>query len=542
MAVQQANLTNSIFLRDNSISNFGSHLDSQHLRHLLKDIGPDDMGIIDLWALKQKVEAPMITMASFSGKGTHTITDTQGRYKFSLPVAQDLPYLLDDPNPGNTTKGADGLPFQIKVNKRSFGPGEIICYDKYTGKQMVVDPTVPIVSNADGVIYTVKMLSNSATDFVPNSSLAPNTKLHSGGSVMGEYGEVYNDLGSVSGGSREYYNFVGQAWESQSLSFSSQADMITKGWMNANGTIPVTEIWKCYDPGLDPSIANIDGLVKTMGKEWTKKAKENGTLTKSFVTSMESACIAKIARGIEYQIMWGTGGKVQLQDGAADARMPVGLWRQMDNNYKRIYNKSNFTLDLFKSEIFNFFNGKVDFSGPESGRLLTVQTGMGGLKLVSEAIQNAAVNAGFVINAKDVGAIQGTGMNLSFGYAFDAIRIPFLATLTFKLNPAFDNLNTSSLENPVIDGFNLSSYNFIIFDVTDTAADNIVMLQNPDYQLKWFYENGDTDYLGQNGHQGSGKFSGYRVNMKQRHKALWVKDSTKVLKLVMKNPITGGSF
>jgi len=40
-------------------------------------------------------------------------------------------------------------------------------------------------------------------------------------------------------------------------------------------------------------------------------------------------------------------------------------------------------------------------------------------------------------------------------------------------NPAFDNVNTNDIENPIIDGFPLSSYSFIIFDITDNTNDNI---------------------------------------------------------------------
>jgi hypothetical protein len=44
------------------------------------------------------------------------------------------------------------------------------------------------------------------------------------------------------------------------------------------------------------------------------------------------------------------------------------------------------------------------------------------------------------------------------------------------------------------------------------------------------------------GFQSSGQFNGYRVYMTQTMPAVWVKDPTKVLKIVMRNPITGGSF
>ena len=242
--------------------------------------------------------------------------------------------------------------------------------------------------------------------------------------------------------------------------------------------------------------------------------------------------------------MWGKGGRITRFDGQDDVRLTTGLWKQLDNNYKRIYNFGNFTLDLFKAELFNFYNGKVEFKGPDPDRKIVVQTGMGGMKLINEAIKNYAVNSGLVINASEIGAITEKGMNLGFGYAYTSFIIPFLANVHFVLNPAFDNVHNNDVENPKINGFNLSSYSFLIFDITDNTNDNLFLMEKEwDNQMRWWYENGTMDYMGRSsGFQSSGGDFGYRVKMVQPHKAIWVKDPTKVLKIVMKNPVTGGSL
>ena len=144
----------------------------------------------------------------------------------------------------------------------------------------------------------------------------------------------------------------------------------------------------------------------------------------------------------------------------------------------------------------------------------------------------------------NIGAITGSGMDLGFGFAYTSFVIPFLANVKFVLNPAFDNLHTNDIENPLVDGRPLSSYSFIIFDVTDEGNDNIYLLKlSWDNQLKWFYQNGTMDYMGRTqGFASSGHFNGYRVMMTQTMPSVWVKDPTKVLKIVMRNPVTGGSF
>jgi hypothetical protein len=534
-------LNNGIFLRDTSYQT-SSHVDSYHLSNLLKSAEPTDLGPVDLWAMAQKVEMPLYQMSSFGGKNVISVDNARGEYKWQIPVAQDLPYITEDIESGNATKGIDGQSFKIKVNKRSFGHGDIITYDKYNGVEMYITAD-DIIPAGDGFIYTVQLVNNDNAKFLDNKYLKVGTKVFRKGSARGEYGERFSDLGNVSAGFREFYNYVGGAEAHVHYSISSRADLMMKGGMKADGTVPVIELWRNFDKTTDPAITSLEGMAAKMGKDYVKKAYQSGQLTRTFLTTLEAAHLTKVANDIETYLMWGQGGKVK-QDGPDDIRLSVGLWKQLDNSYKRIYNKGSFNLDLFKSEIFNFFNGKVEFQGPDPKRQLVVQTGLGGMKLVNEAIKKEAINSGLVINASEIGAITGKGMDLNFGFAYTQYVIPFLANVKFVLNPAFDNIHTNDIENPIIDGFPLSSYNFIIFDITENTNDNIFLLKlSWDNQLKWFYQNGTMDYMGRTqGFQSSGNFNGYRVFMTQTMPAIWVKDPTKVLKIVMRNPVTGGSF
>ena len=64
-----------------------------------------------------------------------------------------------------------------------------------------------------------------------------------------------------------------------------------------------------------------------------------------------------------------------------------------------------------------------------------------------------------------------------------------------------------------------------------------------DSELKWWYQNGQMDYMGRTkGFASVGSFSGYKVYMSQRFPSIVVKDPTRVLKFVMRNPITGFSL
>ena len=534
-------LNNGIFLRDTSY-NASSHVDSYHLTSMLRDADPLDLGPVDLWAMTQKVEMPLYQMSSFGGKNVIMVDNARGEYKWQTPHVLDLPYIVDLVETGETAVGADGQTFKIKISRREFGHGDIITYDKFNGLEMYITAE-DILPLGEAFIYTVQLVNNDNSQTLdPTVYLKPGTKIFRKGSARGEYGERFSDI-TTAAGFREFYNFVGGSEAHVHYSISSRADLMLKGGMNADGTVPVTEIWRSFDKSIDPSVSNLEDMVQKMGKDYVKGAMKNGSLSRTFMTAMEAAHLSKIANDIEQYLMWGQGGRVR-QDGPDDIRLSVGLWKQLDNSFKRVYNKSNFNLDLFRSEIYNFYAGKVDFQGPDPKRQLIVQTGMGGMRMINEAIKREAVNSGLVIQAADIGAITNKGMDLGFGFAYTSYVIPFLANVKFVLNPAFDNLHTNDVENPIIDGFPLSSYSFIIFDITDNTNDNIFLLKlSWDNQLKWFYQNGTMDYMGRTqGFSSSGNFNGYRVYMTQTMPAIWVKDPTKVLKIVMRNPVTGGSL
>jgi len=541
-ATSTPSLNNGIFMRDTQYKT-SSNLDSYHLLSLLKDAKPQDLGPVELWAMTQKVEMPLYQFANFNGKNVIEVENARGEYTWQTPLSMDLPFVTEDIEPSNTTKGIDGQKFRVKLSRREFGHGDIFTYDKMNGLEMYVTDD-DIVEIGDQVIYTVQLVNNNNSQYLDNKYLTSQTRMFRVGSARGEYGERFSTI-TTQAGFREFYNFVGQSDAHVSYAISSRAKLMAEKGMKADGTVPVTEIWRNFDTTLDPSITSLTQMKSIMGQEYINKAVAAGTLKGTFLTNLEAAHLTKIAKDIENYLMWGKGGRIK-QDGPDDIRLSVGLWKQLDSSYKRVYTKPNFSLKMFRTELYNFFVGKVEFSGPNPERELIVQTGIGGMQMIMEAIKNEANSAGFVIQggAKDgVGAITGNGMNLGFGYAYTSIIVPFLAKLTFQLNPALDNVYNNAIENPLVDGFPLSSYSFLIYDVTQGVNDNIFLLKKKwDSELKWFFQNGTMDYMGRNGFASSGMFNGYKVYMSQAYPAIWVKDPTKILKIVMKNPITGFSL
>ena len=293
-------LNNGIFLRDTNYK-ASSHVDSYHLTQMLGSSEPMDMGPVDLWAMTQKVEMPLYQLASFGGQNTIMVDNARGEYKWQTPIAQDLPYSLGTidgvTDTAGTSRGIDGQTFKILLSKRAFGHGDIITYDKYNGIELYVTAD-DILPSGDGFVYTVQIVNSNNTQGLKDDYLKSGTKFFRKGSARGEYGERFSDL-TTGTGFREFYNFVGGAEAHVHYSISSRADLMLKGGMNADGSIPVTEIWRTFDQDVDPSVSSLESMVEIMGADYVKRAFDNGNLSRTFLTNLEAAHLNKIASDIE---------------------------------------------------------------------------------------------------------------------------------------------------------------------------------------------------------------------------------------------------
>jgi len=539
--------SNGFLLRDTRVD-LGSHMDSYHLRNLMMTKKPTSLGIIEYWAQTQQAQPFLYNFASFGGKNRKMVDDVDGKYTWDVPVVNDIPHITRDIDPTNTTKGKGKVPFRIALNRRAYGPTAVISFDKMAGVEMLVKE-VEEVGNGE-VYYTVTIHNGDKNTFLDNAYLVPTTPIFRKFSLKsGDYGETWDDSTSRIG-MRTFYNFLGDGMANKTYSISSKAhDM-----MQAKGGVPIREMIKFneWDPN-DISRVNIPDQAAKVRQIGLLKAMEEGIISYSFVLETEQRCLSDIIRDIEEYMMWGLGGYSE-SDGPDGIRTPVGLWRQLDNSFKRVYNIGTWNMGILQSELYNYYNGRVDFTGPDPKREVIVQTGIGGMTQVNSAIQGMAGASGVVINGVEIGAITNTngkgsipltGMDLRFGFAYTSYVIPFLANVKFVVNPALDPVLANDIENPYVNGFRTSSYCYIIWDVTANGGnDNIYLMEwYYDKGLKWFYQNGTSNYNGdQKGFLSVGDFSGYNVKMEQYHKGVQVLDPTRILKIVPYNVRTNRPF
>lgn len=537
-------LNNGIFLRDVKYSPMGNHFDRAHLSNIAPS-KPTDLGIMDLWVQTQKAEAPLYTMSSFGGK--NTIYSKSNKYSWKIPTQGTMPYIVETYFPADKDKiGEDGATFKMRLSQRCVGHSAIITYDKFNGVEFHVTSD-PIVDGEDGsAIYTFKICSNHK--HVETKFLQPGTFIHRKSSARSEHSRDWDDmlLGEGNNGYREFFNYVGE--HQVNVHYSVSEDAAEMGIDNK-----VVELWKVGE-NVDPSLKDVHSvkeLASKVGKTGMKKMIDNGDLSYTWTKKLDQLHLNKLTLDVENYLMWGQGGIIRNAGGGPrDVRLSTGLWRQLDNGYKRVYTRDEFSYEMFRSEIYNYFFGRIDFKGPDSDMLLQIQTGLGGMQLINKMIWREINAMGLQLDATATGILDGDRMHLRLGAFADRIKMPFLANLEFVYNPAFDTVNNNPIENPIIDGFALSSYSFVIFDYnTQSGNDNIKLIKwSPTGEpskmsdVRQIIQDGTASYFGGNTVKSSGDFSGYKVKFTKRAPAIFVQDPTKILRFSMKNPITGFSL
>ena len=547
---KQPVFNNGIFMKDVNMQ-ITSDIDSYNLLNALGQWGdtkPTDLGVIDLFLYAKKFDAPLYAFGDFN-KNTIEVDHPRGEFQWQLPKQAELPFIVEDIEPSNTEKGSGGEPFRLKFNKKFVSHGAVITYDKTAGAELIVTDD-PIEDAGDGhVVYTVKLRNPDYVPYLDNVFLTPETKWFRGTSSYGEFAQKYDEL-MAEAGAQFMYQTVGNESAGFQYTISSRADMMMRGGLVAPGAAVVNSIFNIdysrFERDDVRQAQSIDQIKTILGEDGFKQAQMEGAITKAFTTKLETAGIQKMIADNEYDMMWGKGAAVETEYGET-LRQSVGLWQQLQNSYVHTYNIKSFRMSMFQSILENFFRGKLDIQGPDPDQEVVVQTGKGGFKLVMPQLKAEALGQeGLIVNATEVGAIRQAGSSpysLTYGYGFTSYTIPFLTKVKFVYNPALDPIEASNIVNPIVDGYRLSSYSFIIFDITEGKSDNIVLLKKKwDNELRCWYENGKCDYLGRKVFQSSGGNFGYKVKMEYPKTALFIKDPTRVLKIIPNNPYTGRGF
>jgi len=107
--------------------------------------------------------------------------------------------------------------------------------------------------------------------------------------------------------------------------------------------------------------------------------------------------------------------------------------------------------DILQSTLYDYYAGKIDFTGPDPSINVVVETGLGGMCQMNNAIKEMTINSGLVINASNIEKPDGRLVTTWI--------IPFLANVEFEINSKYDNEEVTD-KNYMIDGFWKNSYTY----------------------------------------------------------------------------------
>jgi len=543
-------LQNGIYLQTREYD-YKTHLDSAHL--MVMEAGSPtettDLGMIAPWITTGYMERP--GMWDLIGQGKNRLLYTEGHiFKWQQPIAEQPTYIIEDVS--NVDKpGIDGTTFKIKLNKRTFGNSAIITSNKFSGLELFVTAD-EIRQDGEGFIYTVKLNStNKKHKYFPKQYLQSGTIFFQIGSVLGEYGKTYNDIGGFTSGYREFYNYVGEGFANAHYTVTREAAYSKISKKCVLGLQQYRKIIEMYQlrPGsaaYDISRQGQSPLEVYMEKGMTRKqageAVSRDIVKRAWVPEVEMLAKLMVERDVENYAMWGAGGVLDVE-GPTAVRLPIGLFHQLNMGPTYNYNIPNFQLRKLDAWLTSRLKDKID---PYGQNKIVIGTGLGGMKLVRGQILDTVQAMGFTFDHDRY--VKGNDNQMLYfdGPNFISYRMSF-GIVEFKHIPALDPIEANELENPMYDGHRLSSYLFIIDDMTANNDNIHEVVYGPDFDFHHFYVNGRMNYMDSpmNGTSRSGPYQasntgpGFEVYIEKRLKCYWIKDLTKSLLIKPYNPFTG---
>lgn len=510
-----------------------------------------DLGMITPWITTGYLERP--GMFDMIKGGTNRIFADSHLWKWQQPIAEQPTYSLGDIS-GQAKPGQDGAPFKIKVNKKTFGNGAIIAVDKFSQVELYVTPDEIYGDDSSGYVYTVKLhTTNGKYRYWPTQYLTAGTIYWQKGSVMGEYGETYADMGSIKTGYREFYNYVGEGTAHRYFEVTRDAAYSKISSACVKSLQEYRKIMEMYQfaPGSPLSDAQLRGespvnylmREKGMTKTQAMDVVQRDLVKKTWIPEVEALAMRQIEVDVEMMATWGAGGMLEVE-GKTAVHLPIGLFHQVNLGSTFSYNVPLFNLEKIEAYLTSRVKDKID---PYGTNVLTVGTGRAGLKLVRPQILERVKQAGLFID--DGGGRYLKGNDNQAMYAdlpnFLSYRWEF-GIIQFVHVPALDPIIANDLENPLYGGERLSSYIFIIDDLSAEGNNVYEIVYGPEWDFNWRYINGKMNYLDVKSGSGSpfafqssNHHPGFQVFMEKRHKAYWVKDITKSLIIKPINPATG---
>ena len=542
-----------IFMGQSKDLGFKNHVDIPYITALAPE-KPLDFGVLDLWALKQRTDSPMLTMAISNANVMYSDAEY---YTFTLPSATDATTRLVSGGLDKDKFGMDGEEIPFVVTRRDLSPGSIFKFDLTSRISFtVVDRTIEQLGEHFKLWAVLN--TNAQVKFVTKAEFQPQRQIIKLADIRGLDFTSYKSVWSVGGmGMAKYKNYLSNAILQQSYKVTSGA----VEYMNTGTRIDAKDISRMENTVMqfyqvrgiaDNKVVDLtDPTAYRAYWEQIQEARGRGAGEAAFVNLLDSISINLMQKQNNDLMIWSDQVNL-LRDGYDTTRLVPGVWFQLDMaGYKHTYSIDTFTLDTITNAIKDFEFGKVPLRPSVSDNTYTVRTGRGG----SELLYKAFMKNGFTIPAQvqnsEFKFISGTASDLTYNLPrFTRYQIPNIGYLEVTWEPGFDPVKADEFVNPILaGGYRLSSYTMLIEDY-NTSRDNIAIIRKNGTKMRMIVEAGDQTHpllrsnanVGGNNvqvHAATDELTGYQVKFLGRADTAIVKDPTKLLKLVPKNPRTG---
>lgn len=531
-----------------------NHIDIPYVTALAPQ-KPLDFGVLDLWALKQRTESPLLTLAIDNAQVIYTDADY---YTFELPSAADSTTRLVSGGLDKDKMGMDGEEIPFVVTRRDLGPGAIFKFDLTSRISFkVVDR--PIEQLGEHFKFWATLNSNAHVKFVSKAEFQPQRQIIKLADVRGLDFTSYKGVWSVSGvpSLAKYKNYLSNAMLNQHYRVTSGA----VEYLNTNTRFDAKQIAMLEQTVLQfyqvrgiadnkvIDLRNPESYKMYWDRLQEEKGKGNGEA--AFINLLDSIAVNMLQKQNNNLMIWSDQVN-SLVDGYDSTRLVPGVWFQLDlAGYKHSYSIDTFTLDTITDAIKDFEFGKVPLRESISTNVYIIKTGRGGQELIYKEFLKKGFSIPAQVHNKDHNFISGDANNLSYrAPRFIDYQIPNIGILRVEWEPGFDPVMADEFVNPILPGgYRLSSYTMLIEDY-NTSRDNIAIIRKNGTKMRMIVEAGDqthpllrtgTNINGMNiqVHSASDELSGYQVKFVSKADTAVVKDPTKLLKLVPKNPRTG---
>ncbi len=532
-----------------------NHIDIPYVT-ALAPTQPLEFGVLDLWALRQRTDSPLLTLAIENAQVIYTDADY---YTFELPTAADATTRLVSGGTGQDKQGRDGEEIPFVVTRRDLSPGAVFKFDltsrisfTVTGRRME--------EMGEHVKLWATLNTNSQVKFVTQAEFQPQRQIIKMADIRGlDFSENKATWGI--GGVptlAKYKNYLSNIMLQQAYRVTSGACEYLQ--TRTRISPEQTRLWEqtvlqFYQvKGIaDNKVIDLRSPESyKMYFERLAQEKIRGNGEAAMVNLLDSVAIDQMQKQNNNLMIWGDQIDY-IKDGYDTQRMVPGVWFQLDlAGYKRSFTIDTFGLDTLTDAIKDFEYGKVPLREAVSDNTYIIKTGRGGQQLILEAFMRKGFQIPAQLQNSEFGFITGSdAAHLQYNVArFVKYQIPGIGYIQVEWEPGFDPVMADEFVNPKLaGGYRLSSYTMLIEDY-NTSGKNIVIVRRNGVKTRMMVLAGDQTHplFRQNHsvggsnivvHNASDEKTGYEVKFISKADTAIVKDPTRLLKLVPKNPRTG---